>query len=313
MANKDVRRMDLFPKFISAKLTEATSLALGLIPVARSGIIAPIRPDRLAKVAAAWVRWDFTPSALLAISARRVPDHLAVIDESGELTYDELERDVTALARALAQRGVGERSRVGVLCRNHRGVLQALGATGRLGGDLVLLNTGLSGKQLEEVLTEQHITVLVVDGEFADVLPKDPDDKRLDGMLVIGAWDAKQLGADIDTVDELIANASAGSLPTRPRRGRTVVLTSGTTGSPKGATRPEPRNWMPASAILSAFRYGPARPRWWRHRCSIPGVSPACRSASPWAPPWCCAASSPPPTAWPTSSARRRVCWSSCR
>jgi len=251
MANKDVRRMDLFPKFISTKLTEATSLALGLIPVARSGIIAPIRPDLLAKVAAAWVRWDFTPSALLAISARRVPDHLAVIDESGELTYDELERDVTALARALAQRGVGERSRVGVLCRNHRGVLQALGATGRLGGDLVLLNTGLSGKQLEEVLTEQHITVLVVDGEFADVLPKGLDHRRLDGMLVIGAWDAKQLGADIDTVDDLIANAPAGSLPTRPRRGRTVVLTSGTTGSPKGATRPEPRNWMPASAILS--------------------------------------------------------------
>jgi len=242
--------MDLYPK-VSAKLTEATALALGLIPVARSGIIAPIRPDRLAKVAAAWVRWDFTPSALLAISARRGPDRLAVIDESGELTYDQLERDVTALARALQQRAVGARSRVGVLCRNHRGVLQVLGATGRLGGDLVLLNTGLSGKQLDEVLTEQHITVLVADGEFAELLPADLTDTRFDGMVVIGAWDGKQLGAQVDTLDELIAGAPEGSLPTRPRRGRTVVLTSGTTGTPKGARRPEPRNWMPAAAILS--------------------------------------------------------------
>ena len=246
-----MRAPDLSPKFISAKVTEYTSLALGLVPVTKSGIIAPMRPDRLAKVATAWVRWDFTPSALLAIAARRAPDRTAVVDESGELTYSQLEEDVTALARALQRRGVGERSRVGVLCRNHRGVLQVLGATGRLGGDLVLLNTGLSGKQLGEVLSEQQIDVLVADGEFADSLPKDIDAKPADGMVVLGAWDGAELGDDVDTIDELIAQAPGGSLPTRPRRGRTVVLTSGTTGTPKGARRPEPRNWMPAAAVLS--------------------------------------------------------------
>jgi len=234
--------MDLSRRLLAAKLTEAKSLALGLLPVTRSGIVAPIRPDRLAKVATAWVRWDFTPSALLAIAARRAPDRIAVIDESGELTYDELERDITALARALGHRGIDEQSRVGVLCRNHRVVLQVLGATGRLGADLVLLNTGLSGKQLEEVLTEQHISVLVADGEFADSLPKDLTHKRFDGMLVLGAWEPAQLGAEVDTVVELIKNAPGTSLPTRPRRGRTVVLTSGTTGTPKGARRPKPRN-----------------------------------------------------------------------
>lgn len=243
--------MNLSPRLISAKVTEAKSLALGLIPVTRSGIIAPIRPDRLAKVALAWVRWDFTPSALLGIAARRAPDRVAVIDESGELTYDRLERDVTALARALGQRGIGEQSRVGVLCRNHRVVLQVLGATGRLGGDLVLLNTGLSGKQLEEVLTEQHITALVADGEFAEALPKDITHERFDGMLVLGAWEADTFGPDVEAVADLIEHAPDHSLPTRPRRGRTVVLTSGTTGTPKGARRPEPRSWMPAAAILS--------------------------------------------------------------
>lgn len=246
-----MRRIDLSAKLISTALMEAGSLALGLIPVVKAGILAPIRPDRLARVAAAWMRWDFTPNALLAIAARRAPDRLAVIDESGMLTYSELERDVVALARGLQRRGIGARTRVGVLCRNHRVVLQALGATGRLGGDVVLLNTGLSGKQFDEVLIEQHIDVLVADGEFADELPKDMDDKRFSGMLVLGAWDAKDLGADGDTIEEIIANAPEGSLPTRPRRSRTVVLTSGTTGTPKGAQRPEPRSWMPAAAVLS--------------------------------------------------------------
>ncbi len=188
---------------------------------------------------------------MLGIAARRAPDRVAVIDESGELTYDRLERNVTALARALGQRGIDEESRVGVLCRNHRVVLQVLGATGRLGGDLVLLNTGLSGKQLEEVLTEQHITALVADGEFAESLPKDMTHERFDGMLMLGASEADKLGPDVEAISDLIEHAPDHSLPTRPRRGRTVVLTSGTTGTPKGARRPEPRSWMPAAAILS--------------------------------------------------------------
>ncbi|WP_127783517.1 AMP-binding protein [Rhodococcus sp. X156] len=245
--------MDLSKAKIAARLAETKTLALGLVPVAQSGIIAPMRPDRLARVAAAWVRWDFTPSSLLAISARRAPDRVAVIDDSGELTYGQLEADVMALARSLSRSGVGTKSRVGVLCRNHRGVLQVLGATGRVGADLVLLNTGLSGKQLGDVLTEQKITVLVADGEFAEVLPDDIDERQRSGDLrLVGAVDGLKLGSDVETVDDLIERSPADvTLPTRPRRGRTVVLTSGTTGTPKGAHRPEPRNWMPAAAVLS--------------------------------------------------------------
>lgn len=232
---------------LRSRAGSAADLVRGLVPVARAGIVRPMRPSRLAGVAAAWVRWDLTPSGLLSISARRAPDRTAVVDDAGTLTYTELDASVSALARSLQRRGIGERSKVAVLCRNHRGVLQVLGATGRLGADLVLLNTGLSGRQLAEVVREQGIELLVADGEFAALLPSGPDTPPL-----VQAW-APDSGGGLaaPTLAELIADAPAGTLPTRPRRGRTVVLTSGTTGTPKGAHRPEPRSWLPAAAVLS--------------------------------------------------------------
>jgi len=239
--------VDLSP--LRLRLTSATDLALGLVPVARAGIVAPMRPSRLAKVALAWIRWDLTPAGLLNIATQRWPDRVAVVDDAGTLTYRELGHDVTALAKTLQYRGITERSRIAVLCRNHRGVLQVLGATGRVGGDLVLLNTGLSAKQLAEVMVAQRIELLVADGEFADVLPTGPTAPPL-----VQAWPADSgagLGAHVPTLAQLIDAAPDTALPARPRRGRTVVLTSGTTGTPKGANRPEPRSWLPAAALLS--------------------------------------------------------------
>jgi fatty-acyl-CoA synthase len=237
--------VDLSP--LRTRLTSAVDLARGLVPVARAGIVRPMRPSRLAGVAGAWVRWDLTPGGLLSICARRAPGRTAVVDDAGSLTYAELDASVSALARSLQRRGIGERSRVAVLCRNHRGVLQVLGATGRLGADLVLLNTGLSAGQLADVVSEQGVELLVADGEFADVVPSGPDAPTL-----VQAWGPDEgPGLAAPTLAELVACAPDGPLPTRPRRGRTVVLTSGTTGTPKGAHRPEPRSWLPAAAVLS--------------------------------------------------------------
>ena len=237
--------MDLAP--LRTRVTSATDLARGLVPVARAGIVRPMRPSRLVGVAGAWVRWDLTPGGLLSIAARRDPGRTAVVDDAGTLTYAELDASVSALARSLQRRGIGERSRVAVLCRNHRGVLQVLGATGRLGADLVLLNTGLSADQLAEVMAEQRIDLMVADGEFADVLPSGEDTP-----LLVQAW-APEGGPALaaPTLAELVDGAPDEPLPTRPRRGRTIVLTSGTTGTPKGAHRPEPRSWLPAAAVLS--------------------------------------------------------------
>lgn len=237
-------------------MSEAFDLVKGLVPITKAGIVAPMRPDKLGKVAAAWFRFDFTPGGLIAFAAHRGPDHPAVIDDAGTVTYKELNDAADALARSLHDAGVKERDRIGILARNHRGFLQAIGASARLGTDLVMLNTGASSGQLEAVITEQKLAWLFLDEEFVELLAEDFDDSR-----VALSWvdtDDSVLREGWTTLTRLINDAPAagsaeGKLPSRPRRGKTIVLTSGTTGTPKGARRPEPRSWMPASALLSKF------------------------------------------------------------
>ncbi|MFI6432099.1 AMP-binding protein [Rhodococcus oryzae] len=253
-------------------VTGATDLLKGLVPVTKAGIVGPMGPSRLAGVVSAWYQWDFTAGGLLAVAARRDGDRIAVIDDRGPISYRQLDGDAHALAAALHGRGLRERGRIGILARNHRGFLIAMGASARLGTDLVLLNTGASTTQLAEVLAEQKIDWLLVDSEFtplltdtapmvavfADAEPAERRDgadaepaERRDGADA----EAADVSADSDRVqfEDLLADGrrSTAPLARRPRRGRIVVLTSGTTGTPKGANRPEPRSWMPASALLS--------------------------------------------------------------
>ncbi|GAA4474050.1 AMP-binding protein [Rhodococcus olei] len=235
------------------RLSDATDLIKGLLPITRAGIVGPIGPTALAGVASAWYQWDFTAGGLLAVAARRAGDRVAVVDDRGPVTYRQLDADAQALALALHDRGLRERGRIGVLARNHRGFLIAMGASARLGTDLVFLNTGASAAQFSDIVTEQQLDWLLVDPEFTALIPdstlrvavfEDPETPAGGGSGAEG-W------ARFDGLLEDGHGTSTASLPRRPRRGRLVVLTSGTTGTPKGASRPEPRSWMPASAVLS--------------------------------------------------------------
>ncbi|MGW6379073.1 AMP-binding protein [Rhodococcus sp. NPDC055112] len=231
-------------------VTGATDLLKGLVPVTKAGIVGPMGPSRLAGVVSAWYQWDFTAGGLLAVAARRDGDRIAVIDDRGPISYRKLDEDAHALAAALHERGLRERGRIGILARNHRGFLIAMGASARLGTDLVLLNTGASTTQLSEVLAEQKIDWLLVDSEFTPLLTN-----TAPNVAVFADAEPTEAPADTDRVgfEDLLAvgRRSTAPLARRPRRGRIVVLTSGTTGTPKGANRPEPRSWMPASALLS--------------------------------------------------------------
>ncbi|WP_345381164.1 AMP-binding protein [Pseudonocardia yuanmonensis] len=222
----------------AAGLRHAATTALGtgraLVALARSGVVRPMRPDRLAGTLVGLVRYRFTLAGGYAVGAARHPDRPAIVDESGTLTYAEVHARTDGLARALKDRGAVERTRVGVLCRNHRGAIEAMVACAKLGADVVLLNTGLPAGQLAEIAEELRLRIVVVDDEFRDRLPG--------GLTVIGE----------DELDAL--TATPGPPPGRPsEEGRVIVLTSGTTGTPKGAQRPPISNLAPAASILSAI------------------------------------------------------------
>ena len=165
------------------------------------------------------------------IAARRRPEDLAVADELGELTYGALDRRSNALVRGWQTFGVEPGSAVGVLCRNHRGVIDTMVACGKLGTRLVLLNTGFGRTQLAEVCDREGVRTLVYDEEFTDLLSEVPDD-----VLRMVAW------SDTDAVhpprvEELVRSYDSAPLPPPDRQAGLVLLTGGTTGTPKGAPR----------------------------------------------------------------------------
>ncbi|SBT53699.1 AMP-binding protein [Micromonospora narathiwatensis] len=204
----------------------------------RRGLLNPGRPVRVAAQLGALRRWGWSLAGELRQAAARDPGRTAVVDEhGGTLTYQELLDRSERLARSMRS-GLGVRAgdRIGMLCRNHHGMIEAIVAAMLLGADAVLVNTGLSAAQLTTVAEEQGLRVLVHDAEFAErVLGLPADVFRID-----------ERGRD-----ELIAAAIPGEQLQPPERdGRTIVLTSGTTGAPKGARRPTPNGFGPLVSII---------------------------------------------------------------
>lgn len=203
--------------------------------LARRGLLRPGRPDRVLDQLNVFRRWGFTLAAEVRAAEARDPHKPAVIDEHrGIVSYRLLLRRSQRLAAGLAAtRGIGEGDRIGLLCRNHAGFIEAMVACSILGADAVLVNTALSAPQLTTVAEQQKLRLLLHDREFAP-LAASAGCERLDESVV----------------DGLIAHTA----PPRGFRcssaGRMIVLTSGTTGAPKGARRPTPSGFGPLTSII---------------------------------------------------------------
>jgi acyl-CoA synthetase (AMP-forming)/AMP-acid ligase II/NAD(P)-dependent dehydrogenase (short-subunit alcohol dehydrogenase family) len=168
------------------------------------------------------------PSSLCALAAMRHPDQPALIDDEGIVTYGELHGRVRKLAWALRERfGIGPERALAIMCRNHRGFVEALLAGSALGADLVFLNTEFPGPQLAQVLTHHPLGCVIHDQEFT---PAFESAGFAGPHVVVGA------GAGALSLTELI-QSGAESFRGPRRQGKIIILTSGTTGVPKGAGR----------------------------------------------------------------------------
>ena len=227
------------PGQIAGKLQTVATLA-GV------GIIRPQRPDRLFNAAAALIRWGATPAAGYKAAASRYPDNLALIDESGTLTFKDMHERSNALAHALSAEGVGAGSRVAIMCRNHRGWVEAYVATNKLGAHAVFMNTAFSGPQLADVAQREEPAAVIFDEEFAEVLGG-----ASEGRKRFVAWHEPDADRGDDrTLDDLIADGDVSDLAPPREQGKALILTSGTTGTPKGASRKQPQSLDPVAALL---------------------------------------------------------------
>jgi acyl-CoA synthetase (AMP-forming)/AMP-acid ligase II len=218
-----------------------------LATLAQVGVVRPARPDRLAAAGAALLRWGPTPAGGYAASAALHPDGIGIVDERGTLSFREIHERTTALADALSQDGVGAGDNVAIMCRNHRGFVEALTACSKLGANALLINTSFSAPQLADLAVRERPTAVVYDEEFADVL-KEAGRRRRRYV----AWSEPGGRSRDPLVEELIARGDRRARLTPPADpGKAIILTSGTTGTPKGAARSQPRTIDPAAALLA--------------------------------------------------------------
>jgi acyl-CoA synthetase (AMP-forming)/AMP-acid ligase II/NAD(P)-dependent dehydrogenase (short-subunit alcohol dehydrogenase family) len=199
-----------------------------------AGFVRPVRPDRVPRALLALRRYGATPAGVTASAAELYPDRAAVIDELGSVSFGELDGQAAGLAAELHGRfGLGSQDTVGIMCRNHRGFVQASVAATRLGCGLVPLSTDFAAPQLADVLARENVTAIVYDEEFTPII----EESGFAGARILG-WHDSPVPHEIAALDELLAGARASDVPAAPAsHGRVTMLTSGTTGTPKGAVR----------------------------------------------------------------------------
>lgn len=186
-----------------------------------------------------------------ALNARRHPNRVAVIDDDGEFTFGELDSAAHAVAHELLTMGVRGGDGVGILARNHRWFLVALYGAARVGARIILLNSEFSGPQIKEVSEREGAKVIIYDDEYtAAVSHADPELGKL-RALGVNPDSEQPSGSTDETLADVIARGNGRPAPKATKHPSIIILTSGTTGTPKGANRAAPPSLAPIGGVLS--------------------------------------------------------------
>lgn len=205
--------------------------------MARAGFL---DPGRMVLATLAVAQWGATSAAAFVTSARRRPDRLFLVDAEGSLTYAEVDGRTNAMANGLPQL-LGPNPRVGLLSSNNRTFVETHLACSKLGVDMVLMNTGFAGPQLADVCAREGVTVLVHDAARVAMAAES-------GLRTV-------LGPE-DLEDLTTRYSHHGPWGPAWRDPKVVLLTSGTTGVPRGAHRRRPpRDPRLLGALLSSIPY----------------------------------------------------------
>ena len=236
--------------FASTTLFHARALADFIPALFKAGLVSTQDgPGALAATPSILARYRFTTARELEQAFHACPERLALIDDDGALTYRQLRNASVTFARHLASLGA-DTIRLGVMARNGRGIVTPLGAKGYCGGDIFLLNVGSSAEQLAGCIAETGINVLVIDSEFLDRLPADLDIPVVvahvaEGDNLRGLPTLKSITSHPERVDGV-------RLPAFPSHGDIVLMSSGSSGIPKGIIRPEPTMPVVVASIVGA-------------------------------------------------------------
>ena len=127
-------------------LKESVTDVVGLVRVLRGhGLVEFSRPHRVALAAKRGERLG--PMAALAVNGgEKFADDPVVTDEHGTITYGDFDKQSNSLANALLAKGIERGSVIGVIARDHRGLLITMAAAGKAGLRVLAVLTGGSSR-----------------------------------------------------------------------------------------------------------------------------------------------------------------------
>jgi len=225
-----------------------------LLKILQSGALKLEPPQTIAAMIADVRRWGEI-GMIPALNARKTPHRTAIIDDEGSMTFAELNDATNAVANGLLAMGVTGGAGVAILARNHRWFLIANYACARVGARTIMLNTEFSGPQIRDVAAREGAEVIIYDDEYASAVKL--AEAPLGKLRALGSNpDAGEpSGSTDETLADLIARSSAAPAPKATKRSAIIILTSGTTGTPKGANRHAPPTLAPIGGVLSAVPF----------------------------------------------------------
>ncbi|MEJ5918830.1 MULTISPECIES: AMP-binding protein [unclassified Corynebacterium] len=224
--------------------------AQSLPPLLRSGVLS-MTPKQAPVFLKNLRRWGFAVSGLIASGAERYPNRLALVDDFGELTYTELHNQTVALSKALMARGLSSKSKFGVIARNGRGIIMPMAVKGFLGAEIMLMNIGSSAQQVDGIIEQNDVEYLFIDDEFMDRVPENRPDLQVVITTVSDPETRAKAPEGYLFMEDLIAEGmnSTAELEFKPEQGRIIIMSSGTTGIPKGVLRNEPKTPMTVGGV----------------------------------------------------------------
>lgn len=210
----------------------------------QTGLLTPMGLFRLVE---AVLTTGINLMALLRVAAQLHPQRRAVLDDQTQLSYPQLWGQAEALAQRLqTDYGMQRQQRVAIACHNHAASIKAIFAASRLGAHVFLLNPEMSADQLQSLVERLAIDFYIYDHR---------DDKAVPQWLELALQNRKALPSYhsvVPSIDQLslISEPSKRSLRA-VRTGSIVVMTGGTTGQPKPASRkPSLLNFLPPFIAL---------------------------------------------------------------
>lgn len=170
------------------------------------------------------------------------PDRIAVMSETEEWTFAELNKRAERLARHVRGAGIKRGDYVAFLMKNGLQVVEVIHGLQYAGAVMVPLNIRLTAREIAWQLADSEAAMLVFDEAHAEKVADIK--KELPRLQILSYDDLYQIEQADESIETHIQLDDV----------HTIIYTSGTTGNPKGVMLTYGNHWW--SAISSALNLG---------------------------------------------------------